>query len=624
MPGGDVELAEVRAFLAGVAPFDGLPGALLDSLPRKMTMQYFRRGTAIMAVGRNNDDLYVVRSGAVDVLNQQGRLVDRGGIGTCFGSTTLVRGNPSRFDVTAIEDVLALVLPGATFHAIAAADPGFARFFDSQRASRMSEAAATISAVETVAGVFKSRARDLLRLPASVVSIEATIQETAQRMTADRRSSALVMQGRTLAGIVTDRDLRSRVVAEGLSVTDPVPTIMTPSPVTVDADAVVFEVILEMVTRNINHLPIIEDGTPIGVLTTDDFVRAERDNPLFLTAEIAAQRDVAGIAAVARRLPGLVETLVRQDASADDIGRVVTAVGDAVDRRLILLAEAELGPPPVPYCWVVMGSRARLEQALGADQDNAIVIDDAYDEAAHGEYFRALATFVCDALVESGYPSCPGRIMASNDRLRAPTRVWRQQFDEWMTRPVSDAIMRAGIFFDMRPVHGAVDLYAALSDHVAAVAPQSRLFLGHLSRSAVAIEPPIGFFRGLVVAKAGEHRDTFDIKGGGVRAVVEVARVIALSHGIRAVNTRERLQEAIDAGAMDRARGEDLREAFEFISYVRLRHQAKQVRSGQVPNNHVRPDDLTDFDQRHLREAFAIVSKAQRTLSHVHSVSFMR
>lgn len=138
------------------------------------------------------------------------------------------------------------------------------------------------------------------------------------------------------------------------------------------------------------------------------------------------------------------------------------------------------------------------------------------------------------------------------------------------------------------------------------------------------LEPPIGFFRGLVVEKAGQHRDTFDIKAGGVRAVVELARVIALSRGIRAVNTRQRLQEAIDTGAMDRRRGEDLRDAFEFISYVRLRHQAQRINAGMEPDNYVRPDDLTEFDQRHLREAFAIVSKAQRTLSHVYSVSYMR
>lgn len=619
----DVELIEVRDFLATAPPFDQLPAQVLDGLPPKLTMQYFRRGTAIMAVGRDNTDLYVVRSGAVDVVNSSGRLVERGGAGTCFGSTTLVRGNPSRFDVTAIEDVLALVVPGDVFHALAGAHEPFARFFDSQRASRMSEAAATIQAAETGSSILKARARDLAR-PPTIVSVDTSIQETARRMTADRRSSALVMLGRVLAGIVTDRDLRAHVVAEAVAVTAPVHTVMTPNPVTADADAVVFEIVLDMVTRNIHHVPVVDGETPIGVLTTSDIVRAEQDNPVFLTREIAAKTDVAGIAAVARRLPGLVETLVRQDATADDIGRVVTAVGDAVDRRLILLAEAELGPPPVPYCWVVMGSRARQEQGLAADQDNALLLDDAYDEAAHGPYFTALADLVCGALVACGYPPCPGKIMATNPNLRQPVRVWRHQYDEWLHRPVSEAILRAGIFFDMRPVHGAVDLYAALTDHVAAAAPRSPLFLGHLTKAALTLEPPIGFFRGLVVAKAGEHRDTFDIKAGGVRAVVEIARVIALSRGIRAVNTRQRLQDAIDAVAIDRRRGEDLRDAFEFISYVRLRHQALQVRAGATPDNHVRPDALTEFDQRHLREAFAIVAKAQRTLSHLYSVSFMR
>lgn len=622
--GGDVELAEIRSFLAGVAPFDGLPAPVLDSLPRELTVQYFRRGTAIMAVGRNNDELYVVRSGAVDVVNYLGRLVDRGGVGTCFGSTTLVRGNPSRFDVTAIEDVLALVMPGQMFHALAKAHDGFARFFDSQRATRMREAVAALRASDTGASLFRLRARDLIRRPPSVVSVDTSIQETAQRMARERRSSALVMLGRTLYGIVTDRDLRARVVARGVDVRDPVHTVMTPSPLRADADALVFEVVLDMMTRNIHHMPIVDDGWPIGVVSTNDIMRAEQDNPLFLTREIATQHDVEGIAAIARRVTGLVKTMVRHDASADDIGRVVTAVGDAVERRLLLLAEEALGSPPVPYCWVVMGSRARQEQALGADQDNALILDDAYDAAQHADYFERLARFVCDALVECGYPPCPGHVMATNERLRQPVSVWRRRFEEWMTEPVAEAVLRAGIFFDMRPVYGAVQLGTMLGEHVAALAPQSIRFLAHMANAALADEPPIGFFRGLVVAKEGEHRDTFDIKAGGVRVVVELARVIALSKGIRAVNTRERLQEAIAVGAMDRARGEDLRDAFEFISYVRLRHQAKQVRSGQVPDNRVRPDDLTDFDQRHLREAFAIVSRAQRTLSHRYSVSFMR
>ena len=619
----DVELIEVRDFLATAPPFDQLPAQVLDGLPPKLTMQYFRRGTAIMAVGRDNTDLYVLRSGAVDVVNSSGRLVERGGAGTCFGSTTLVRGNPSRFDVTAIEDVLALVVPGDVFHALAGAHEPFARFFDSQRACRMSEAAATIQAAETGSSILKTRVRDLAR-PPTIVSVDTSIQETARRMTADRRSSALVMLGRVLAGIVTDRDLRAHVVAEAVAVTAPVHTVMTPNPVTADADAVVFEIVLDMVTRNIHHLPIVDGETPIGVVTTSDIVRAEQDNPVFLTREIAAKTDVAGIAAVARRLPrasrdprpsgrdgrrhrprrhrgrrcrGPATDPARRGRTGAAAGALLLG-GDGFPRP------AGAGPRRGP------GQRAAARRRVRRGGARTLFRRPGRPRLRRARRLRL--------------SPCPGKIMATNPNLRQPVRVWRHQFDEWLHRPVSEAILRASIFFDMRPVHGAVDLYAALTDHVAAAAPRSPLFLGHLTKAALTLEPPIGFFRGLVVAKAGEHRDTFDIKAGGVRAVVEIARVIALSRGIPAVNTRQRLQDAIDAVAIDRRRGDDLRDAFEFISYVRLRHQALQVRAGATPDNHVRPDALTEFDQRHLREAFAIVAKAQRTLSHLYSVSFMR
>lgn len=622
----DVELTEIRTFLEGVPPFDELPESVVDALPRRMTMQYARRGTAVMAVGRDNNHLYVVRSGAIDVVNSSGRLVDRGAVGTCFGSTTLVRGNPSRFDVVAIEDCLLLVLEADTFHTLADAHPRFQRFFDSQRAARMSEAVASLHLSETGNAVLKMRARDILQPPLVSVTRRHSIRETAQVMTDEDVSAVLVLAegGDRVEGIVTDCDLRVQVVAAGRDITDSVSTVMTPDPITADADTVLLELMIDMVSRNIHHLPVTENGRPVGVITTEDAIRVEQFNPLFLTGDIARRDTVAGIAAALKRLPDMVAALIRQDGTADDIQRVVTAVGDRVDRQLIALAEAKLGPPPVPYCWVVMGSRARLEQALAADQDNAIILDDSYDEKLHGDYFREFARFVCDALAECGYRYCPGDVMATNDAWRVPLRTWRQYFDDWMLRPTAEAILHASIFFDMRPVHGAHDLCINLLEHVAATAPSSRLFLGHMTRLAVNDSPPIGFFRGLVVEKQGEHRDTFDIKAGGVRAVVEVARVVALMSGSRKLNTKDRLDEAIANRATDAQRGEDLRDAFEFLSYVRLRHQAQLVQAGQEPNNHVAPDTLSQFEQRHLREAFWIVSRAQRTLSQLNAVPFMR
>jgi CBS domain-containing protein len=618
----DVELAEVRAFLASHAPFEDLPADVLDGLPGRLAIRYFRRGSRILALGASNDSLYVIRSGAADIRDAHGVLVDRAGEGGSLGSITLVLGGPSTFEATAIEDTLTLVMEAATFRELSAGHAEFARFYDAQRANRMRGAVALQQASANGGAVLKTAVSDMVRRPPVTAESTVPIRDAARAMAEGGASSLLVLDGQRIAGIVTDRDLRTRVLAADLDPGRPVADIMTPDPVTRSHSSLAFEVLLEMTGRNIHHVPIVRDGVPIGVITTTDLVRLEQANPVFVVGDVVKQTDVAGVAAVCRRLPDVVSGLVAQDASAEDIGRVVTAIGDAVERRLLTLAEAELGPPPVPYCWVTLGSRARREQALAADQDNALILDDAV-QPEHGPYFAALAERVCDALVECGYPRCPGEIMATTPRWRQPVSRWRSEFRSWLTEPVPEALLQASIFFDARPVHGDAGLYAALSAYVLANAPASRVFLAHMAKQAAANEPPLGFFRGFVLEKEGAHRDSLDVKRGGLRAVVELARVHALSLGSPAVDTNARIAAAVAEGLLSPERGEDLRDAFEFIAYVRLRHQAAQVRAGAQPDNYVRPDDLSSFDKRHLREAFAIVRSAQTAMAHRYPLQYI-
>jgi CBS domain-containing protein len=429
-------------------------------------------------------------------------------------------------------------------------------------------------------------------------------------------SSLLVLDGERLAGILTDRDLRTRVLAAGVDPGVQVSEVMSADPVTGEVDSLAFEVLLRMVGRHVHHLPIVDARQrPVGLVTTTDLLRVEQANPVYLAGDIAKQVDALGVARVSSRLPRVVQALVEQDASADDIGRVVTAVGDAVERRLLTLAEADLGPAPVPYCWVTLGSRARHEQALAADQDTAVIIDDRV-RPDQLPWFEGLARRVTDDLVTCGYPRCPGDVMATNPRWRQPLSQWRRQFSAWLFEPVPDAILGASIFFDMRPIHGEVALHADLQAHVLTASPGSVRFLAQLAKHATSHEPPLGFFRGLVLEKTGDHKDTLDIKRGGVGAVVELARVHALSVGSPAVNTQTRIEAVRGAGVLTRETAHDLRDAFEFISYVRLRHQAGQVRRGVPIDNFVSPEELSGFDKRHLRDAFAIVRGAQRVLRH--------
>ncbi len=608
----NAELPEIRDFLAQHPPFEGLPGAILDELPAQLQMEYHRRGTKILVPGQDNDVMYVVRSGAIDVTDPDGTLVDRGDVGTCFGSDTLLYGNPYGYQVSAIEDCLVLVIPGAMFGQLLANQPNFAAHFHEQQA-KMRGAVASVQLADRGVAILKTRVGDMVRRPPLVAAPNTTIQEAAQAMRANKVSSVLVVDGAQILGIVTNTDLRDRVVAEGRSIDEPLSQIMTTGLVTAAAETVALELLLEMVGRNVHHIPVVDGDQVMGIVDGSDLMRLQHASPIVLAADVAKQDSLEALVKGSARLPLIVEQLVSQDATADAIGRVVTAVGDAIERRLIELAEAELGPPPAPYCWVVLGSQARMEQGLSSDQDNAIILPDGIEKQQLG-YYEQLATRVTDGLAACGYQRCPGDVMATNVQWRQPLGVWRRTFHSWLTKPEPTAVLHAQIFFDMRPLHGDASLFTALREPILAEAPKSKVFLAYMAKQAVEQGPPLGFFRGFVLEKAGEHKATLELKAGA-SAIVQMARVYALTSGLPQVNTQARLSAETPAGLLDEERRADLRDAFEFISYVRLRHQARTARAGRIPNNFVPPDELTNFEKQHLKEAFQIVRRAHSTLT---------
>ncbi|AXH97471.1 DUF294 nucleotidyltransferase-like domain-containing protein [Ornithinimicrobium avium] len=608
----DVELAEVRDFLAAHPPFDALPPEVLDALPARCTMRYARRGSSVMRAGMSSDRLYVVRSGAVDITDA-GQLVDRVGEGGSFGMSAILERAPARYDVTAREDALLLTVPQAEVERLVAEHPVVAEHFGATHRDRIRRALGELQQSERGSAVFRTSVRDLLREPPVCAPPGTTIAEAARAMADGGTSSLLVMEGDRLVGILTDRDLRRRVLAVGVPSDRPVREVMTPDPVTVRSEALALEVMLEMTGRNIHHLPVLDpQGRVAGLVTITDLVRLERSSPVYLVTDLARQSDVPGVVRLASRIGRVVDQLVTEDATAVDIGRVVGALADAVTVRLLQLAEAELGPPPAPYVWVALGSAAREEQTLGGDQDNALVLADGAD--LEHPWWGELAERVVSGLQAVGWERCPGEVMATNPRWRLTVGRWRAHFRRWATEPEPDAVLNASIFYDMRAVHGDTALVDGLRAEAVALGSRSDLLLAYMAGHAARMRPPIGFFRSFVLEDAGEHHDTFDIKLG-IAAVVQLARVHALRAGSLALGTTERLAAAQGPGQISEESARDLHDAFELMSYLRLRHQAEQVRRGLRPDNHIDPARLGSLDRRHLRDAFQIVRTAQHGLS---------
>lgn len=614
------EIIEVRDFLRGHHPFDLLPVAALADTALEVEIAYVRKGAAIVGPDAPVEHLYVVRSGAVESHSRIGELLARLGEGECFGVRALLRDGAAVTRTLAIEDTLLYLVPAPRFHALRRAHPAFAYFFAAFDGGPLG--ASLIGGGEARGFDLLSRPLgDLVARPPVTAPVSATIRETARVMRDERVSAALIVSGEELVGIVTDRDLRGKVVAEGLPPETPVARVMSPAPMRAQAQDLAFQALLTMSRHDIHHLPVIDKDRLVGCITASSLIDAQGSSPLYLAHAIHEADDVAALAAQTARLPQVVEALTRAGATAHGIGEIVTALTDAVTHALIRLAEAALGPPPVAYAWMAAGSQGRQEQTALSDQDNCLILDDAYDAAAHGDYFTAFARFITDGLNACGYVYCPGEMMARTPRWRQPLAAWRRDFRRWIEEPEPKALMLSCIFFDLRLIAGTPALWEELRREILETSRRNHIFLAHMAANAMQHEPPIGFFRNFVLVYGGGMDMTFDLKHNGVVPIVDLARIHALSAGIAAVNTRDRLDGAVDARALSRQGAMDLKDALEFIALTRLRHQSRQVRERQRPDNLLSPKELSSFERGNLKSAFQVVKDMQASMASAYQLS---
>ena len=613
------ELHDVREFLAGLPPFAALPDAALDVLPRHISVRYLRRGASFPPAGADPSGLCVLRKGAVEIRDAAGTLVEKLAEGDIFDPTAVDSEDEPPRGGTAAEDTLLYVIAGPALADLRRAHPAFDRSFDRAIVERLRRAGeAAHDAPRTGGDLLHLQVCDLVSRRPVTAPPGLTVREAAQLMSRERVSSLLVAEGGVLKGIVTDRDLRSRCVAAGLPGDTPLREVMTAAPLTVSRFASAFEALLTMGHRRIHHLPVVDGNELHGLVSTHDLLRAQATNPLYLADRVGRCGSVEALRETVTEVRELHLQLVAAHATARQLGQAVTSVCDAVTRRLIDLAIDQLGPPPVPFAWVATGSQGRGELTLCSDQDNAIVLDDAYSAAAHGDYFASLARYVNEGLHEAGYVRCPGNVMASNPAWRQPLAAWTVHFRDWLQRTDHKTVTLAVNFFDMRTVWGDERLRQQLMLAILPETTGAKVFLAFLAGHALGKQPPLGFFRNFVVARSGAHEGMVDLKKRGLLPIVDLARVYALTAGLDVVPTQQRLREAAAHGSLTADGAELLDSAFELIWTLRARQQAEQLRSNEPVNNYVAPDALTAMERRHLKDAFAAIATLQRALSAAH------
>jgi CBS domain-containing protein len=620
---------EVVDFLRNNPPFQFLSITTLYEIASSATVEFYSKGTLILRQdGLPSEYLRVIKKGGVKIyiISEKGDeiIIDYRSEGDSFGLLSVIGGDKSRANVLSVEDTICYLIDKKTIRKLIDNNPYVTEFFFKSFLNTYIDK--TFKEMHDRSLLYGGGDKLLFTTPLGEIASpnvitapqSITIREAAEIMSKGRISALVLLDADEVPiGIVTDRDLRDKVVAKGRDVAEPINRIMSMSLIKSDMRDYCYEALLKMVRYNIHHMLVLDDGKLKGIVSNHDLMMLQGTSPISVAREIESQQTLEGLRGVSRKTDRIVELLLKDGAKASNITKIITEINDLLVKKLLWISEKTIGQPPVPYCWIAMGSEGRKEQTFKTDQDNAIIYDDpvSHEEGVIArDYFEKFSLFMKEALIKCGFPVCPGDYMAANPLWRKPLTSWKEAFAGWIKTPTSEAILLSSILFDFRPVYGDFTLAERLRAYVVQLTGNEDMFLRQLAGMAVKLTPPLGFFRTFVVEKSGEHKNELNLKFKCIAPIVDIARLYSLEKGISEVSTLDRLylirgrHTAIDELC------DDLGNAFEFLNLLRIHHQFDRIAAGLEPDNFINPDKLSILQKRTFKEVCRIISRAQDSI----------
>ncbi len=618
---------ETVAFLKATHPFDCLDHAVLSGMVKDMSLVYYPRGETILRQnGPAVEHLTIVRSGAVKVFvttnEEEEVLVDMRYRGEFFGMRSFLLSDVCRDTVVASEDTTCYLLRKETVLELLSTNAAFAGFCLRILLKRLLNMAYQEMRDRTLLYgggdklLFTNVLGDIATRNVATASEDISIREASAIM-ADRNISSLVLldSAGMPSGMMTDKDLRNKVVSKGRDPEGRAGDIMSIALIKAEERDHCFEALVKMIRYNIHHLLVVGKGELKGILTSHDLMLLQGTSPLSVAREIEGQDTIDGLMPPAAKINGIITILIREGAKASAITKIITEVNDRLLRKVIEITESRLGRPPRAYCWIAFGSEGRREQTFRTDQDNAIIYDDhGGDDEDTARYFAEFGARMKDALARCGFPPCSADYMASNPKWRQPLSVWKRTFADWVQEPAPEQILRSLIFFDFRPIHGDLLLAERLRAYLGQIVRERELFLAHMAATVLKNRPPLGLFGRFVCDRSGPHEGKFNIKINGLGPIIDLARLSALEQKVYHTSTLERLAEVKDRCHTLGPFADDLTQAFEFLMSLRLRHQYEARQEGREPDNFIDPRRLGTLERTLLKESFRLAIGAQEVL----------
>jgi len=625
---------DVREVLRNMEPFRALDEEVINELVPKLQLASFSKGTYVFKQGTPSlHKLFLVVKGLaeVTVAGEHGvaTVVGYRRPGEFFGETVVLTDEAYPGSVMAKEDLTCLVIPREIFENLMYHYPDVAAFFSRTLLERMRGLYQEIVAEQsyeaysrTESPLFRRRVKELMSRPVVTCRLGDTVTTVASLMQEHNISAVVAIndEGQP-AGIITERDLVNKLLVESQCRPEDCTAqeVMSTRLVTVEQDAYLNQALLEVIKHGVKHVVVMDRGMLAGIVSLVDLVKARSTGTFWIAHRIETQTSLDGLADIGKEVDAFLNALVAEKASVRDIFSLVSELYDTLTRRIIKLCEEELaaegwGAPPVPYCWINMGSAGRREQIMRTDQDNGIIYANPDPENAQNvsAYFELLGTRIVDGLIRCGFAPCKGGVMASNPAWCRPLDAWEATARRWIYRADPNDIRMLTIFLDFRPTWGDTSLATRLWDCVFRAFKSSSATSALLARDEIQYRVPLSFLGGFITEKSGPHKNEIDLKAAACVHIVNCVRIFAVTHGIRETSTFGRLDELVAAEAISRDDAEFIGAAYETLMMFRIRENIKKLARGEKPDNYLNPHLLSKREQALLKDAFSVITRLQK------------
>jgi CBS domain-containing protein len=446
-----------------------------------------------------------------------------------------------------------------------------------------------------------------------------TAKEIAEIMTKKNVGAILVIEDKLPIGIITDKDLRNKIVTGEFPISTTAGLIMTAPVITYPKKMTVTQAQMAMMKSNISHLCLTKDGTAntkaVGILSKHDVMVELGNNPAVLIKAVKRAKKAKQIKPIRASIMQLLQGYLDQNIPMTLISKIITELNDVCIKQVIEIALKKMKtPPPVKFSWLALGSQGRSEQLLHTDQDNALVYEDVPEELKETtkKYFLELATHVNKGLFDIGYDYCPAEMMASNPKWCLSLSQWERLIYHWITNPGKNEVLLSFIFFDYSLSYGDRELVNNLSDFIFENIKANPVFYIHLVSGALQSPSPTGFFRQLLVEQDGAHKDFFDIKRRALMPLTDAARVLILSHSVKSIsNTPERFEKLAELEPHNR----ELYLACSYSYKALLKFRTKQGLLHHDSGQFIALEALSKLEKIKLKRTFKTIKELQELIT---------